>query len=467
MSFQRFLAKPPFGFGQKSPYAPFLRIVTSLLLVLFCVLNGVYAEEPQKSPLLSGSEATSNRDEPVNDVEPAADEPGQTFEESESSQDVYGVVQRVRPIETRIINGQEERFQRATVLLDEALTGKPWPQKTVNVETVHNENPGYTIQLFPGTRVLLGKHSPLHRAGMPPQPASFTLINVDRTPGLEVLATLTLLAFLVIGGARLARQAVLGGLFAMTVGNFVIPFLKDGNQSATLFCLSLMGLLFPLILAFVDTPDTEAEHPGLAHWRRRVCLLGVWAGSAVLGLVLGFMMGAAQLHGYSSEALIELWNSYPRLNTGGLYFSSVFLAFQGFLYGLCRHCLKAATPLLFPVQQPEEAATDETPFGFRQRFALILQEGRPYLGSTLLGLLLLSLGLGLPTAIQFQSISLAQWVNQESTVCALTFWLSGCLALIVALPVLSALVAVWPPPYFVRKQFLSKSIMKLNESFDE
>jgi uncharacterized membrane protein len=420
-----------------------------LLLALFCVStsSAITAQsfsipQTKASPtvLAKSFEQTKNKLDPLDSA-------------NTNSMDVYGVVQRVEATGRRLIGGQEERYQRLTVVLDEGLPGsalahlkKQGQKNLVSVENVLAENPGYRLDLKPGTRILLSMQMPASIAGQQPQEASFSLINVDRTPGLWILGTISILALLIIGGAQLARQGALWFLLTLSVGNFLLTLLKTGQVSAW-WSLAFLCALFPLVLSTLETPQNISENPRLTRWRRWVCTLGVWGGSLILLGLLSLMRSAAHLNGYTSEGLIELWIPAPKLDFWGLYISGTLLGFQGFLYLLCRNCLNDGLKAMLYFEADNRIFLSETEpsLPVRTRFALLMQQGRYHLGPLLLGIGFLSLGLSLPITLQFQTGSLAQLLNQESTASALTYFMAGSLSLLLTLPLLAGIIVFFPP----------------------
>jgi uncharacterized membrane protein len=376
-----------------------------------------------------------------------------------SSSDVYGVVQKILKDGTRFINGQNERYQKLLIQLDESVPGTtpslPSTQQTtqVIVENDLGDNPAYQIHVKPGSRVLLSKEiSPNENIPKTSaEQAHYNLIGMDRTPGLWILLTISILALLVIGGQYLARTVAVWLLFSFSAWNFLLPLIVSGNGAAWLV-LGFLCFLFPLAMNNLHRIDT-VSNPDWAHHKQSICNQAVWAGTVVQFAILWVMHSTAQLDGHTSVNLNELWELHPQTSYWVLYVSGTILGFQGFLYALCYRTTESLSqenipPTLNP--SPSEGGGDtqlhlvkeNNLFKFnKDRFWAVFHLSRQKLVPILITLGFLSTCSSLPIMLEAQQSSLAQFINQESVSSAITFILSGCLNLLLTIPILAFLVA--------------------------
>ena len=377
-------------------------------------------------------------------TEPSLTQPGKAT-------DMYGVVERIVEEGDRIINGQKEHYQRLTIRLDERLPDTSainfkQPKPSINRVTVENalgDNPAYQLSLKPGSRVLLTQQeetpSDGSEAGTPKN--QYTIVSPDRTPGLWILLTLTVLSLFLIGGQLLTRAMAIWFLFTMSAWNFLLPLIVAGSGSVWLLLLGFLCLLLPLAMNSLHKVDNDLSSPAFAHWKQWICTRSVWAGTLIQVGILYFMHGVAQLNGHTSVSLNELWELHPQMQYWALYISGTLLGFQGFLYALCHCSLKSLTEAQFKVSSNN--IHSEIPF--KERFWIIWTMSRQKMVPIFITLGFLSTCFSLPFMLEAQNNSLAQFINQESVASAITFILSGCLSLLLTIPVLSLLVARYYP----------------------
>ena len=361
---------------------------------------------------------------------------------SSKATDVYGVVERIIEENDRVINGQKEHYQRLTIRLDEHLPdtstlnlGRPKTQvNRVTVENALGDNPAYQLSLKPGSRVLLSQQEeiPLDDQASGNPVTQYSVISLDRTPGLWILLTLSILGLFLIGGQQLTRAMALWLLFTMSAWNLLLPLIVAGSGTAWLL-LGFLCALLPLALNSLHKVDNGLSSPEFAHWKQSICTQSVWAGTLIQACILYAMHGIAQLNGHTSTNLNELWELHPQMQYWALYVFGALLGFQGFLYLLCHRSLESLRESQF------QSNGDEIPF--KARYWLMWDTSRPKLIPIFMALGFLSTCFSLPLMLEMQNNSLAQFINQETVASAITFILSGCLALLLTLPAMSFLVA--------------------------
>jgi uncharacterized membrane protein len=373
-------------------------------------------------------------------TEPPLTQPGKAT-------DMYGVVERVIEDGDRIINGQKEHYQRLTIRLDERLPDTSainlkQPKTPINRVTVENslgDNPAYQLSLKPGSRVLLTQQeeTPSDDPAAKTPTSQYTIVSPDRTPGLWILLTVTVLSLFLIGGQQLTRAMAIWLLFTMSAWNLLLPLIVAGSGSAWLL-LGFLCLLLPLALNSLQKVDNGLSSPAFAHWKQWICTRSVWVGTLLQFGILCFMHGIAQLNGHTSVSLNELWDLHPQTQYWALYVSGTLLGFQGFLYALCHRSLESLTEEQF-------STSDDNPMPFQERFWILWTMSRQKMIPIFIALGFLSTCFSLPLMLEAQNNSLAQFINQESVASAITFILSGCLSLLLTIPILSFLAAHYYP----------------------
>jgi uncharacterized membrane protein len=362
--------------------------------------------------------------------------------EEDSSQtdsvDLYGVVLKVVPLEQtpessrlRMV-GESARLQRVTVRLDTAgipdsyakqHKKKPLPDVIAVYNTVE-ANPAYNIPLQTGARVLLSLNTNSVTGKQ-----VFSIANRDRTPALMILATLTLLAWLLIGGSQVARHVLLVAMMLLGVYKLLFPLILSGRGGAV--PLTVLCVAFPLLAGLIHSSGSNINLRALSR-EQAVIAGGVLGGTAILSVILLIMGLITPLSGFSNEGLAGLWYRSHGMDYWLLYRASVLIGFQGFLFYLCRTLAR---------QRESDAQAP-----FRERFHIIMQRGRGLLGPLVSSLGLLCLGLFLPLLLQMEGTPTAQFINLESTASLFVFAFSGGLTLILTMPLMALLVA-WPPPF--------------------
>lgn len=361
-------------------------------------------------------------------------------EEMPEQSDLYGVVLRIEDVRSspreRLLReaGENDRLQRVTVKLDAAhtpdLPGKPLPE-TITVDNALGENPAYNIPLRPGSRVLLNLEiNPINGQ------RTFYIVNRDRTPALIILSTVALLALLLIGGSAVARHALLIILMTVGVYQFLFPAILAGGRSAVT-PLATLCVAFPILAGFIHSADDPVQDAHAFRREQTVIVMSVLGGTGILALILWVMEIITPLSGFSGEGLAELWFRAPKMDYWLLYVSSALIAFQGLLFYLCRLLVR---------QRQTDTSTNSTALGpdksFGDRFRLVMRRGRGLLGPLVSSLGLLCLGLFLPTLLQLEGTSTAQFINMESTASLFVSAFAGGLTLILAVP-LTALLTAW------------------------
>jgi|GEM_PF-2205839 len=413
-------------------------IVTILIFV--AVFLGNPAAQAQDTLIQDEKSTLTQPTVSMPGTEPPLTQPGKAT-------DMYGVVERVVEDGDRVINGQKEHYQRLTIRLDERLTDTSainlkQPTTPINRVTVENslgDNPAYQLWLKPGSRVLLTQQE--ETSSDDPESRTptrqYTVVSLDRTPGLWILLTLTVLSLFLIGGQHLTRAMAIWFLFTVSAWNLLLPLIVAGSGSAWLL-LAFLCLLLPLAMNSLHKIDNGLSSPAFAHWKQWICTRSVWVGTLVQFGILFFMQGIAQLNGHTSVSLNELWDLHPQTQYWALYVSGTLLGFQGFLYALCHRSLESLT-------QAQLSTSDDNPIPFKARFWILWAMSRQKMIPLFIALGFLSTCFSLPLMLEAQNNSLAQFINQESVASAITFMLSGCLSLLLTIPILSFLAARYYP----------------------
>ncbi len=341
--------------------------------------------------------------------------------------DVFGVVIAVKnagavPQGSMVKPVQNpEILQKVTIRLDgrglEQVKGLT--QRVITVDNVLGENPAYNIPLKPGARVLLN---------MEKNPSTgkwvFYIANRDRTPALMILATLFVMAVLLIGGPEVSKHALLVTLMMTGCYNALFPAVLAGTTGPN--WILLMCFTFTILASFIyQTPGTRSFNR-----EQSVVILGTLGGLSILALILWLMHEIGPLDGFSAEGLSALWYRSPKMDYWTFFMSGVLIGFQGLLFYLC-----------WTLAQNRKEA-DGKPLGFSQRFHVVMLRGRRMLGPILSSVGLLFLGLLMPILLQLQGTPTAQFINLESTASMLAYAFAGGLTLILTVP-LTALIAAW------------------------
>ncbi len=405
-------------------------IVAGLAYILFASPSGVQKTLSQRAPR---SVANDNR------TSDSLTHPDDTQQEDEPDAiDLYGVVLKVKllsesPESTRLrVVGEQAKLQRVTVRLDtsgvpdslaKTRKKKPLPE-VITVNNTIEENPAYNIPLQPGARVLLSLDTnPVTGKQV------FSIANRDRTPALLILATITLLALLLIGGSQVARHALLVAMMMLGVYKLLFPLVVSGRGGAV--PLTALCVAFPLLAGLIHSSESHISLRELSR-EQAVIAGGVLGGTAILAAILWIMGAITPLGGFYSEGLASLWYRSHGMDYWLLYRASVLIGFQGFLFYLCRMLAR------------QRQSDTQAPFG--ERFRIIMERGRGLLGPLVSSLGLLCLGLFLPLLLQMEGTPTAQFMNLESTASLFIFAFSGGLTLILVMP-LTALLAAWPPAF--------------------
>ncbi len=310
-----------------------------------------------------------------------------------------------------------DRLQGVTIQLDLATRPRALKQEIVTAVNAIEGNPGYTVPLKPGVRVLINAE---HNASTGKW--EFSVMNRDRSPAILILGTLVVLAVLLIGGPEVAKHGLLVILMMMGIYRALYPAITSGHDGAQ--WILLLCFMFIILASFIYQP------PGTKSFSREqsVVILGTSGGLLIATIILAIMHVIAPLDGYSSEALLGLWYDYPHLDYWLLYCGSVIVGFLGFLFYLCW--------TLAQRRVEPKALT------FQERFSIIMMRGRRQLGPLLSSLCLLFLGLLMPALLQLANAPSGQFIAQESTASLLTFAFAGLLSVMLTVP-LTALIAAW------------------------
>lgn len=338
--------------------------------------------------------------------------------------DLYGLVIKVerasQPLPARPFAkpmDTDETLQIVTIRLEANPKTLGLKNNLIQVENVLGENPAYNIPLKPGARVLLHaekdeKTSQWH----------FYLANRNRTPALMILGAITIMAILLLGGAEVAKHAILVALMLTGCYKALFPALLAGTTGP--YWIFLMCGMFTILGTFIY------QAPGSKAFSREqsVVILSTMGGLLILTAIMWIMGEITPLNGYSSEVLAALWYRSPKMDYWTFYMAGILFAFQGFLFYLC-----------WTLAQNRK---DSQPLGFRERFDIVMLRGRRMMGPLISSLGLLFLGLFMPILLQMEGTPTAQFVNLESTASMLTFAFAGGLTLMLTVP-LTAFIAAW------------------------
>jgi uncharacterized membrane protein len=349
---------------------------------------------------------------------------GQEFFATEQV-DLYGVVVDVKNAGPLKSNGkllkpiqQQEIIQKVTVRLDMQSRIKGLKDLTVTVDNVVGENPAFNIPVKPGARVLLNmERNPDTGQWM------FHIANRARTPALMILASVLILAVLIIGGPEVSKHMLLSALMLIGVYKALFPAVLLGRGG--MLWILLMCFMFTILGSFIyQVPGTRA-----LSREQSVVVLGTLGGLLIMGLIMWVMHLIAPLDGYSSEGLADLWYQSRHMDFWALFMASILIGYQGFLFYLC-----------WQLAQNRKQEGEVLDFG--QRFAIVMLRGRRLLGPLLSSLFLLFIGLYLPILLQMQGTPTAQFMNLEAIASMLAYAFAGGLTLILTVP-LTALIAAW------------------------
>ncbi len=404
-------------------YQAIRSVATMLLTLLLAILStGVWAPT-WATPKPSGTIANSGAPLKLK-LSPAPKPKANAAQPTLPKQlDLYGLVLSVENTQTtapRALFNPEQRpktLQKVTVRLEAPSHKLGLKSDRITVDNALGDNPAYNIPLRPGSRILLNAEKDDHANQW-----RFYIADRDRTPGLMILGTLTLMAILLIGGPEVAKHTFLVILILWGCYSTLFPvILSQGTGPQWTF---LMCAVFTIFATFIY------QQPGTRHFSREqlVVLLSTWGGLIILSLILWLMHEIAPLDGYSSEALASLWHRSPKMDYWSFFMAGMLFAFQGFLFYLC-----------WTLAQTRK---DSEPLSFQQRFDLIMMRGRRLLGPLISSLGLLFVGLFMPILLQMQGTPTAQFVNLESTASMLTFAFAGGLTLVLTVPLI-ALIAAW------------------------
>jgi uncharacterized membrane protein len=238
-----------------------------------------------------------------------------------------------------------------------------------------------------------------------------------------ILASLLILAVLIIGGPEVSKHMLLAALMLIGVYKALFPAVLMGRGG--MLWILLMCFMFTILGSFIyQVPGTRA-----LSREQSVVVLGTLGGLLIMGLIMWVMHLIAPLDGYSSEGLANLWYQSPHLEYWALFMASVLIGYQGFLFYLCW-------------QLAQNRKQEGEVLDFAQRFAIVMLRGRRLLGPLLSSLFLLFIGLFLPILLQMQGTPTAQFMNLEYTASMLAYAFAGGLTLILTVP-LTALIAAW------------------------
>jgi uncharacterized membrane protein len=338
--------------------------------------------------------------------------------------DVYGVVMKVeqteQPAPARPFAQPvqlSETLQTVTVRLEANPKTLGLKSDRIQVENVLGENPAYNIPLKPGSRVLLHAEKDLKTAQW-----QFYIANRNRTPALMILGAITMMAILLLGGAEVAKHAILVTLMLTGCYKALFPALLTGTTGP--YWIFLMCGMFTILGTFIyQTPGSK-----VFSREQSVVILSTLGGLLILTAILWIMREITPLDGYSSEGLAYLWHRSPKMDYWTLFMAGNLFAFQGFLFYLC-----------WTLAQNRK---DSQPLGFRQHFDMVMLRGRRLMGPFISSLGLLFVGLFMPILLQMEGTPTSQFVNLESTASMLTFAFAGGLTLMLTVP-LTALIAAW------------------------
>jgi uncharacterized membrane protein len=317
-------------------------------------------------------------------------------------------------------------LQKVTVKLDSQDKIPGVKGQVITVDNILGENPAYNIPLKRGARVVLNMERNPNTGQL-----SFYIANRDRTPALFILATLTILALLLIGGVEVSKHMLLAALVLLGCYQLLFPAVLAGQGGllATLimcFCFTVLGSLI------YQSP--EHAHPErLFNRTQSVVILSTLGGLAIMAIIMRIMQWITPLDGYTSETLAALWYRSARMDFWALFMGTVLIGYQGFIFYLCWSLSQT---------RRKPGSDEEEQLNFVERFNITMIRGRHQLGPLISSLGLLFLGLYLPILLQLQGTSAAQFINLESTASMLTIAFAGGLTLVLTVP-FTALISAW------------------------
>jgi uncharacterized membrane protein len=328
--------------------------------------------------------------------------------------DYYGVVIKLENEMTT-----HQTVQHATIRLD---SQKPVAGVSNNQILVHHplgENPSLNTVLQKGSRVLLTR---LNNTGE--EKPVFYVVNHDRTPALLILGSLLVLGILLVGGTEVFKHTLL--LVLMLTGCYKALFPAVLYHTTGINWIILMCFMFTILASFIYRQAGEKAR----NHEQSVIILGTLGGLILMALIMTLMQWMTPLSGFSNEGLAAMWYEFPKMDYWMLYLAGCLFGVQGLLFYVCWTLIQSRKGLV------------KEYLGFRKRFNLVMLRGRRLLGPIFSSVGLLMLGLFMPTLIQLQDTSTAQFINLESTASSLLFIFAALLTVLLTVP-LTALLAAW------------------------
>nr|WP_323379352.1 YibE/F family protein [Streptomyces durbertensis] len=328
-----------------------------------------------------------------------------------------GRVTQVVEVDCRDVNVEQSeadasargRCQQAEV---EVTTGPHVGRKFTEIVT-----PDATRRLSTGQEVVVAY------APQAPEELQYSVVDVNRTFPMVVLAALFALVVVAIG--RLRGLLALVGLvvtFALLV-LFILPAILQGSN--------------PLVVAVVGGSAIMLVTMYLCHGfsaRTSVAVLGTLISLLLIGLLGSLFIGWASLSGNTDDQTALVHSLYPDIEIRGLLLASVLIGSLGVLDDVT----VTQTSAVWELKETDPGAS------WRRVYASAMRIGRDHIASVVNTLVLAYAGAALPLLLLFSiaEASVGTVATSELVAEEIVRTLVGSIGLVASVPVTTALAAL-------------------------